>query len=438
MPQTISDLSAMQHIANIAASGCFHRRDLLSIALNTMGTPLVYTGHVESLEDVIWIFSLLVLASNDPTPLMMAGTVLKLHDTTTTKRTSAWNAFSREGFRNRRLMLHLPNSITRISMDYVELDILLFPSLPKMASQKAFEAAIKITEEHDLFALVPTSSENVQRAVETIKNLEDTCRVEGLISTQTSCLSKWLTLAIECGLDWTTQFLDFVAQETKVGKWIYGILGESADDRLTAAAHSFFASFIPKVKDQGGNKKETHIRNLIRFLTCILDPRFTLLAETKPRYQPCGSDDFIVTRSISNKSWIAVPAAIAHLPSWEQRAWIIEPFDPVTDAAEDRSSHLPYIKKTTVNGEESCQIEYPVSTSDWGDCRDRPNGKGTWRLRRRDCIFSSKPLSTYLSTYQDDTAPKLLKKQRVYAAEDYNWPAISTTARNLIAQLDRN
>lgn len=431
MPKLHDDYSAMQHLANIATSGCLHKGDLISIALNTSSIPLVFTGQLKLVEDVIWTFSLLVLASNDLTPLVMPDTNMRLPDTTTPKKTLSWITFPKQGFYHKRLTLPLSDSITRVSRDYIEMDLLVFPSLPKKASDEAFEAASRIVEQHNLFALAQDPSENVKRNMDILKAEEDKYRIQGRAGPLKNYLPMWLAHAIDCGLAWATRFAEAVAHETKSGEWIYGTLGEATDDRLLDAAKSLYACFDPNGGHQNWGERAAHIQKLARFLTCILDARFTMLAATSPRCLSCGIDDFVFTPTISNRSWIAVPAAIAHLRPWDQRAWIVEPFYPLTDATEDPKSHLPYVKKTTTNGPEVCEVEYPVLTSDSSDQRDKPNANGTWRLRRRDCVFALKPLESQSPTLEAGKGPVLLKKQRVYGAEDYDWPAMSAAARKL-------
>jgi hypothetical protein len=122
---------------------------------------------------------------------------------------------------------------------------------------------------------------------------------------------------------------------------------------------------------------------------------------------------------ISNKSWVAVPVATAHLPLFHKRAWIIEPFDPNAEP-ENPEDYLP--KKLASNNDEA-QVLCSVMTSDYESLRTEPNEQGTWRLRTRHPIFGCQPIVARGSWVI------LLEKQRVYGAEDYDWAAISEACR---------
>jgi hypothetical protein len=81
-PEMHPNISAMQHLVNVLYLGCLKKGDLISIALNAASIPL-YFHHDQSMavEEVVWKFTLLVLASDDLVPLVMMGRKLKLPST---------------------------------------------------------------------------------------------------------------------------------------------------------------------------------------------------------------------------------------------------------------------------------------------------------------------------------------------------------------------
>lgn len=450
LPRDHDRRSTLHHICSVLASGCLRKEDLISIALNTSNTPLVFTGRLETVEEAAWIFSLVVMASGDLVPLFMDGERLRLRrprqpslDTSITGIGDdylSWLELPVETVYNESSQIVLPDSITAVTGEYIELDLMLFPCLPRKPSREALDAARGIFEQHDLFDLAQAASDRVQMDMELLK-MEAT-RNMGNDGVLKNSLIAWLGHAIEFGLAWTTGFPDRMVQETREGEWIYGTVGEYTDARLGKAAESLFAHFAQKgvaataAAASDPDTKAGLIHNLTRFLTCILDPRFTLVATTGPRRLSVGTDgdyDDIITPSPSNRSWIAVPTALAHLPLWQSRAWFIEPFDPVNDAPEDPKSHLPYLD---VDKNGVTAIRYPVLTSDNEDMRRERLAEGTWKLRKRVPIIGSVPLvkGTDLDSHQGSRGLLLLKRQRVYGAEDYDWTAMSTATKELKAQ----
>lgn len=420
--------TAMQHICTVMASGCLKKEDLISIALNTSNTPLVFTGRLNAIEDAVWIFALVVLATGDPVPLIMDGDGLRLKDGTTQKETISWLALPTEGVFNDTLRMSLTDSVTAVTGGYIELDLIVFPSLPVEASEQAFNTARRMFEEIYPHDLAQAASNSVQRDMELLKS--EVVRARGDDGLLKSSHIAWLGHAIDCGLEWTCKFPDKMMQETQEGEWIHRILGQDADARLEKVAKSLFAYFVQNGAVVGSETKVDLMHGLTRFLTCILDPRFPLIATTRPRRLPCGPGDFAFTSSTSNRSWIAVPVSTAHLPLWQERAWIIEPFDAINDAPEDPKSHLPYLG---VDGKGVTQIKFPVSTSDHEDKRRGRLPEGTWKLRGRARIIGSKPLVKPVDLREAGEGVLLLKKQRVYGAKNYDWTAISAVAQELKA-----
>jgi hypothetical protein len=71
----------------------------------------------------------------------------------------------------------------------------------------------------------------------------------------------------------------------------------------------------------------TYLSPAIKFLECLIDSRIKVLMELLRRL--ClGNSDWAITGRVSNKSWIAMPTIVAHLPLLQNKAWVIKAFNP--------------------------------------------------------------------------------------------------------------
>jgi hypothetical protein len=109
---------------------------------------------------------------------------------------------------------------------------------------------------------------------------------------------------------------------------------------------------------------------------------------------------------------------VAHLPLLKNKAWIIEPFDPAapTEKPEDRWPQDLTKRRDPSVAEEDI---WPFLHSDFASRRDQRNDeRATWRLRHKQVIFGCEPI------VPDGKSVILLKKQKIYGAEDYDWAAM--------------
>ncbi|KAK5653812.1 hypothetical protein OQA88_7970 [Cercophora sp. LCS_1] len=120
-PSDNANASPMEHLASIMDFGCLYKGDLISIALNTSGIPLVFNGQkdVETEEDAIWLFSVLTLAAGDMQPLLFEGHRLRLFNPDRTQATS-WMSHPRPYFHGDKLYTPMVNSITAITRRYIK------------------------------------------------------------------------------------------------------------------------------------------------------------------------------------------------------------------------------------------------------------------------------------------------------------------------------
>ena len=425
MPDRGDNISAMKHLANVLSSGCFMKSDLMSIALNTAGIPLFFHGDaVKVVEDVIWIFSLLVIAAGNIVPLTLSGRRLRIPDGAG-KETISWVSGSLVGVIDDKMPTPTPDAITGITKDYVELDLLVFASQPLQASPESLSVASTIIEEHQLDTLardlLAVADESTQRKVKRAKELTE--NIAGKF------LNVWLAQAIDCGLAWILRFPDVIKSGTAT--WEDGTVGIDADARLTAAATSLLAHLDTSEEEQ--DIDGATLQRAIRFMTCAIDQRLYLLS-SRPRRLPVNPSaegpDFAITEPVSDHSYIAVPVAVAHLPGWQDRAWEIEPFDPAAPP-EDPAAHLarsPTKEELAVSVEKPSGLlavdVCPILTSDDVDRREKRHGaRVTWRLRKLRPFYGCQDLVKGVG-YAEDPAVVLLEKQRVYGADDYDWGAI--------------
>jgi hypothetical protein len=412
------DLSPMQRLVNVLSSRCSRKGDLISIALNTSSIPLYYDGDVTTVEDVVWIFSSLVLATGDVVPLIVEGSKLRITEGNK-KKTLSWAIYPHQGILDESSPIMDPSLVTRVTRDYIELDLLIFKSLPSTPSAESLELSFRFITQHNLTALARefllVADQEVRATLEIVKydpgnNNSDS---SGLF---TRFHKYWLAHAIDCGLEWILRLPEVLRKGTDQ-TWYYGTMGIGSNARLTEAASSLLSHFSGKKEEGDPIPTANRLATVVRFFTCLLDPRLALLNMT-PRCLPAGPGDFAITAPVSCRSYIAVPVAIAHLPLWQKRAWIVEPFDPIPKT---KNSITTYCFGNVFRRARSPSDNEPeIFTSDEADMRELPDKKRTaWRLRRRQIILGCQPFQQPITA--DGVSTILLKKQRVYGAEDYVW-----------------
>ncbi|KAH6716239.1 heterokaryon incompatibility protein-domain-containing protein [Leptodontidium sp. MPI-SDFR-AT-0119] len=368
------EVSAMEHFVNVLSSGCKYKQDLVSIALNTARLPIVFKLEGDNVgeADLLWIFSILVLATGDLTPLVMMGSKLEITNQGGRKMIS-WAVKPPRSVLGNREKLTMPESITAVTGEYIELDLLVFDTFPIPPSSFAMQAAETIINKHclqevakDFMATDDFTASAIEKAVENLRLLDNIAVANrpgpGPFS---DSLTAWLALALDCGLDWIKQFPDAMLADTR-DRWTFGTLGEIANPILTDAARSVLAFFSADAND------DQTLKAVIRCMTCLLDNRlifFTMF----PRRIEVGPQlgGSAITSFSGDKLRIAVPAAIAHLPGWHKRVWAIEPFTLSPSFSSSEPSLLPSEPK-----------EHEPK-NDAG----REDGEGIWQVKMRHAIF---------------------------------------------------
>ena len=410
-----SKISLMQYQEGLVRLGCTKKEDMVSIALNTARLPLVYSGHLNTCDEVIWIMALLTLASGDVLPLVMEGTNLKVPEDNGTKTIVSWvkklpvltDADSKR-------IPHIDRSSMAVTKEYIELDILLFTDLLEKPSQASMEKSSALAKANSLEELSHYLSTGGPVEVQKAHNYLQ-CH-----SISQDFIQTWLALALDCGIDWIKRLPSMLIEQT--ADWSHW--GQFTDNSLFPVfRNKLEAAAIDLLSFLGKNEKNTpdfttnYLDPTVKFFECLIDCRLKLLTKL-PRRLCLGNNDWAITGRISNKSWIAVPTAVAHLPLWHTKAWIIEPFDPAApperpedhwrpDLTKERDPHVPQ------------EDIYPVLNSDNASRRaPRNDERATWRLRSKQVIFGCE------SPVPDGKSVILLRKQKIYGAEDYDWKAI--------------
>ncbi|KAM7220118.1 hypothetical protein V8F06_004446 [Rhypophila decipiens] len=438
------EASAMQHVANILAFGCLKKRDIMSIALNTAGIPLAFSGDVLGVEDVVWMFSLLVIASNDLFPLTRTDRSLS-HALRVTdpkdpsKKVISWVPIINQGIADDRIPEVSPGTITAVGADYIEIDLLVFKASPANASPEAQETAERILEENQVDDLINQIMDEADASTKRNRELMTTVMktvTPGRAGPMAVLNKLWLAHALDCGLEWMLRFPGAMQQDTSDEGWIHGPLGEATDSRFSSTAEAVLKHLFPSSSQEEFDALRTqHVQPITRCLTTLFDPRLPFFTAA-PRRLPLGNGDHAFVSSTSNRAYIAVPAAIAHLPAHYKREWDIEPFDPLVEPEKLPDDHLPDLSKVYPRDAMAVDV-YPVLTSDYEDRRaPRDDSRGTWRLRRRGDIFGFTRSEAWTAPVKEEDFPTdgevvYLKRQRVYGAGDYDWGAITAAGKKL-------
>ncbi|KAK4164737.1 hypothetical protein QBC43DRAFT_46382 [Cladorrhinum sp. PSN259] len=442
MPDKPGEVSALQHLLSVISFGCFKKADLMSIALNTAGIPLFFDGEdVHSVADVKWMFTLLVLASGDLTPLIATGLKLTVPDPSKAKGSFiSWVTDHAQGSLDNRIENPFPHSISAITAEYIELDLIVFDSQPRKPTEESQARADSIIAEHDLTAIrsafLASASQETQEMSRLLSGELDRIKVSTKMKSAAheNFLRLVLALSIDAGLDFVLKFPSSVTHAT--AEYHRGVidglpLSQAAPAGIIAAATALLAHF---------SATEKHLPTLIRFITILLDPRLPFLT-VGPRLLPLPSilGSFALTPSFSNKSYLAVPLCLAHLPPWHQYGWVIEPFDP-SGPAEDPSDYLPpHPSQLSEKQKQEGPIEdlVPVLSTDCADRREPVRESGEWRMRTKQIIYGAgaqwdlEVLRKIIERGEEQEGLKVLRRQRVYGGADYDWGAIGKGMRIL-------
>lgn len=240
MPDASPKVSSMQNMMLTSSVHCFLIRDLLSIGLNTSGIPLFFRGDITCKEDIFWIFAALVIASGDISPLRFETRKLKLLDESQ-KPVISWLCLP--------IKAHIlaydeslsPSavSITAVTREYIELDLLVFSSSPVKASERSLQIATSILgNEQVQDAMREIQASEPQEIMDRLANLKN----KGPDLMQ-DFDRNFLALSIDCGIDWIVRLPGDLERQSN-SMWFNGTIGHAADVRMTNAALTCFPALI--------------------------------------------------------------------------------------------------------------------------------------------------------------------------------------------------
>jgi Heterokaryon incompatibility protein (HET) len=414
LPRRDSQITLLHHLTTISTFGCEKVTDFCTIAMNTAGIPLVFTGTVQSREHIHYIFSLLVLASGDVGSLLIQGQKIQSKDSSGKVFISWAEQPSHCGPEELRLGTPIPQSISSVTAEYIQLDLLLIKARPMKVSEESIHKAKLILEK------CASKGKDSMRRVEHSSYTDPIIKFAVGVINKSDYRSMWtwrtelLGSALECGINWIRRLPGVLETETKSGTWAHGKFDDFDLSFTDAATDLLFHFGITQANSIEFNNKFLH--PTIRFLTYFTDDRLLLISAMVLRAIPTkAAGDFAITAQISNRSWIVIPQAVSHLPFFYNRAWVVEPYDTAAPEKDIRT----FLKTSSeLANLENLENAFPVLTSDYEDLRDPPNGQQTWMIRNRQPLFGSQAI------VEDGEAVVLLKNQIVYGGKDYDWAAL--------------
>ncbi|KAI9776245.1 MAG: hypothetical protein M1839_000478 [Geoglossum umbratile] len=411
LPDHHPDSSLMTYLVTISSFDCLYKTDMIAIAINSSRIPLVFRGSIDPAfpEIRFWIFALLALASGDVGPLLLQARNLYFLDEKRGSKAISWVDLPHNALLEMRLPILSTDSIHSATMEYIELDLYLFTGMPKKASEASLAKARSILQTFSLMNRAHTlGAEDTAYTGAVAETAVDVMAHRGL---DTKWFEEVVGSAIDNGIDWIRRLPSILGKETESGRWGHGKFG-SFEPGFTKAAIDLL-SYFNVTKESNDDFDVEFLDPIIRFFTCVTDHRlkFPVLLPRKITTRVEG--DFAFTYQTSDRSWIAVPVAVAHLPFYENRAWVVEP---------GQKPYVPEMKDPPSNPTAVTDI-FPVLTADLADRRDPQNAEGTWCLRKRQTLVGCQPIVA------DGKAVVLLKKQKVYGGEDYDWAAMSEQYR---------
>jgi hypothetical protein len=399
----------------LTSTDCSKKEDMVSIALNVAGLPLVYRGSLRTKDDAVCVIALLTIATDNVLPLLMDGPKLRIasNDEIQVGTTLSWTQDFQTANHLNPVPLLDSSSITRVTKEYIELDILLFKNLPQKPSIASLASASKLLTEHHLDELAQSIAVSEPKYV---RDVHDWLQQS---PTMKSFTQTWLAIAIDCGFEWITTFSSTII-EKETNPWYWGqfaantVLKDHRDQLHEAAVE--LLSLLGKTEENAQDFSSDYLDPTMQFFEYLLDARLKMLAEM-PRMLNLQGNECAITPRIQNTTWVAVPVAVAHSAFWQQKAWIIEAFDP-DGPPENPKDHWPDLSKWNTMPNATTEDVWPVLDSDYASNRAARNDHGTWKIRTKQPIFG------YQSILPDGEFVVLLKKQRVYGAEEYDWATI--------------
>jgi hypothetical protein len=203
-------------------------------------------------------------------------------------------------FSTPRFTTPFPESISHVTGEYIELDILLIKAKPQRISEESIQKASNILEKYSL-RKHQTQRVGVPSHTDLLVEKAVTVMKEAHVDYQWS--RSILGSAIECEIDW--RFPDVLDKEATEGGWDHGTFKDFNPDFMDTAMD--LLSYFGITRNTSPAFDDECLRPTIRFFSCIFDDRLRLLDKVPRRIQTSTSGDFALTQRVSHRSWIAGP-----------------------------------------------------------------------------------------------------------------------------------
>lgn len=290
---------------------------------------MAFVGKADSVDEIMWIFSQFVLASDDAAPLLGSNGE--------SKGLISWvpAANLHVDLAPAALRMVDPSFISRVTRDFIELDMLIFKTIPSKPSRRSMNKAAALIEHFRLEEIAKQYRSTGHAALPLALAVADLIRdsMDQFVHPKDVFVKTWIAHGIDCGPAWMPRFPDLMEQLTCDES--YGVVSRMMDDNLLPAGRALSRKAAAIARDRSQTSEtagqqqidEQAGHEMARFLRTILDPRLKFFA-TSPRRLAINADDYAMADQSTNVGYAAIPLAVAHAPECLDRVWVIEPFDP--------------------------------------------------------------------------------------------------------------
>lgn len=396
--------SPVQDISEPAASSLFDQfltsnafdctvpSDRISIAMNLCGLGLYFCGlpkATPTVKDCFWILTALSLAAGRTEGLSQAGKIFEFYRKHANNQTalSTNRPFRHDSDIDNRQIPQTLDSITAVTQDFIELDLMLIESTPSSPSHDGLSVAEEIVScGLSRKQVIPTEIQPmIDHATATLEAID--------LNLPSRWLREAVACSIDCGLNWLIDLPQILEQQIQTRYWDLGNLPTANLAYIPAALKLLSAYEISKSNTPGFS--ERYLQPVLQSLTLLVDDRFKTLIQIPSSINVSSSGRQALISQTDTRYTLAVPVALASSPFFEDRVWLLESQrlkHPELDSEDQCSSHRSH-------GEADSFLSSPTAVS---------NKQVSWRLAGTQNLVGCGPI------VPDRKVVTLLKKQRVF------------------------
>lgn len=393
--QDISEPAASSLFDQFLASNAFEctvPSDRISIAMNLCGLGLYFRGlpkATPTVKDCFWALIALSLAAGRTEGLSQAGKIFEFYRKHANNQTalSTNRPFRHDSDIDNRQISQTLDSITAVTQDFIELDLMLIESTPSSPSRDGLSIAEKIVS-------CGLSQKQAIPAEMQPMIVHATAKLEAI---DPNLPSRWLrevvACSIDCGLNWLIDLPQILEQQIQTRHWDLGNLPAANLAYIPAALKLLSVHEISKSNTPGFS--ERYLQPVLQSLTLLADDRFKTLIQIPSSISISSSGRQALISRTDTGYTLAVPVALASLPFFENRVWLLEPQGlkhPELDPEDQCGGHHSH-------GEADTFPSSPTTMS---------NKQISWRLAGTQNLVGCGPI------VPDGEVVMLLKKQRVF------------------------